>query len=189
MLACGPAATLREIPTPMVSMAGAATAIPATTIERRRMLAPSLSSTGPAARAVRGSVVNGSGIVPISVTVRRVISTLPGVFGPPLDSCSSMTYSMLRSPRKMLREGRWLTAKCHPAAWKHPAYGQVLSGKLKTMGIAVLLTTTHRNDSWSEGLISICSRKAGTWIKYQAFDQATDSLLFPHEITQRPTKT
>jgi hypothetical protein len=44
----------------------------------------------------------------------------------------------------MLREGIWLTAKRHPATLKHPAYGQVLLGRLMTMGIAVLRTTTHR---------------------------------------------
>jgi hypothetical protein len=50
----------------------------------------------------------------------------------------------------MLREGSWLTAKRHPATPKHPAHGLVF-GRLMTMGIAVLRTTTHRNDSWSEG--------------------------------------
>jgi hypothetical protein len=44
----------------------------------------------------------------------------------------------------------------------HQAYGQVLSGRLMTIGVAVLRTTTHRNGSSFEGLISICGRKAGT---------------------------
>ena len=35
-------------------------------------------------------------------------------------------------------------------------------GRLTTMGVAVLRTTTHRNGSDFEGLISICGRKAGT---------------------------
>jgi len=41
-------------------------------------------------------------------------------------------------------------------------YGQVSSGRLMTIGVAVLRTTTHRNGSSFEGLISICGRKAGT---------------------------
>jgi hypothetical protein len=45
---------------------------------------------------------------------------------------------------------------------KHQAYGQVSSGRLMTTGVAVLRTTTHRNGSVLEGLISICGRKAGT---------------------------
>jgi hypothetical protein len=62
----------------------------------------------------------------------------------------------------MLREGIRLTTKCHPAALKHPDYGQVLSGRLMTMGVAVLRTTTQRNGFWFEGLISMCDRNAGT---------------------------
>src|SRR6266566_129941 len=41
-------------------------------------------------------------------------------------------------------------------------YGQVSPGRLMTMGVAVLRTTTHRNGSSVEGLISMCGRKAGT---------------------------
>jgi hypothetical protein len=36
------------------------------------------------------------------------------------------------------------------------------SGRLTTMGVDVLRTTTQRNDSTSDGLISMCGRKAGT---------------------------
>lgn len=40
-------------------------------------------------------------------------------------------------------------------AWGH---GQTSSGRLTTMGFGVLRTTTHRNDSCRDGLISMCSR-------------------------------
>ena len=42
------------------------------------------------------------------------------------------------------------------------AYGQVLSGKFTTIGTAVLLMTTQWKGSESDGLDSMCSRKAGT---------------------------
>src|SRR5258708_37057166 len=48
------------------------------------------------------------------------------------------------------------------------AYGQVSSGRLTTIGVAVLRTTTHRNGSSFEGLISMCGRKVGTWMKSPA---------------------
>src|ERR1700737_1469054 len=60
-----------------------------------------------------------------------------------------------------------------------PNYGQVSSGRLMTIGVAVLRTTTHRNGSCSEGLISMCGRKAGTWMKSPAFARATDSPRSP----------
>jgi hypothetical protein len=68
---------------------------------------------------------------------------------------------MFAKPVKMLQEDSRLTTQCHPAALKHPAYGRVLPGRLMTMGVAVLCTTTHRNGSWFEGLISMCGRKRG----------------------------
>jgi hypothetical protein len=50
-----------------------------------------------------------------------------------------------------------------PAVWDDiGAYGQMSLGKLTTMGVAVLRTTTHRNGSCFEELISMWSRKAGT---------------------------
>jgi hypothetical protein len=49
-----------------------------------------------------------------------------------------------------------------PPAGRQEAYGQVSSGRLMTMGVAVLRTTTHRNGSSFEELISMCGRKAGT---------------------------
>jgi hypothetical protein len=69
-----------------------------------------------------------------------------------------------------------------------------------TMGIAVLRTTTHRNDSWFEGLISICGRKADmnkisglcTRDRFSSFAPANlaknvrDRLLFPAMMNSRP---
>src|SRR6478609_8965873 len=45
---------------------------------------------------------------------------------------------------------------------RQQAYVQVSSGRLMTMGVGVLRTTTHRNGSSFEELISMCGRKAGT---------------------------
>jgi hypothetical protein len=91
----------------------------------------------------------------------RVTSDVPGSA---LDSCSSMTAPCSRKPLKAvcrkasgLRPGAVLLP-----AGRHPAYGQVSSGRLMTTGVAVLRTTTHRNGSRFEGLISMCGRKAGT---------------------------
>jgi hypothetical protein len=73
--------------------------------------------------------------------------------------CSMFAVSVKAACRKTsgLRPGGVLL----PAA-RHQAYGQISSGRLMTTGVAVLRTTTHRNGSSFEGLISICGRKAGT---------------------------
>jgi hypothetical protein len=41
-------------------------------------------------------------------------------------------------------------------------YTQESSGRLTTIGVAVLRTTTQRNGAVSDGLISMCGRNAGT---------------------------
>src|SRR3984957_782544 len=82
----------------------------------------SLSSTGPAARAARGSVVKSSAVEPVSITVRRVASTVPGVFGSALHSCSSITCSMFAKPVK-------------DVAGRHPAYDQMPSRSSDTSGL------------------------------------------------------
>jgi hypothetical protein len=47
--------------------------------------------------------------------------------------------------------------------WRRCAvHCQTESGRFTTMGVGVLRTTTHRNASVLDGLISMCGRKAGT---------------------------
>ena len=70
-----------------------------------------------------------------------------------------------------------------------PAYCHVWFGRFTTIGIDVLLTTTHRKGSESEGLISMCGKKAGTWMKSPAFARATYSPRAPQRISQTPDKT
>jgi len=69
------------------------------------------------------------------------------------------------------------------------AYGQVSSGRFTTIGVEVLLTTTQRKGSDSDGLISMCGRKAGTWMKSPAFARAAYSPLAPQRTSQMPDKT
>src|SRR5712691_2580460 len=73
--------------------------------------------------------------------------------------CSMFAVSVKAACRKTsgLRPGVVLLP-----AGRHQADGQVSSGRLMTIGVAVLRTTTHRNGSSIEGLISIWGRKAGT---------------------------
>src|ERR1700757_2155653 len=53
------------------------------------------SSTGPAAKAARGSAVNSSAVGPGLITVRRVTSNTGCFFGAALESCSSITAPCL----------------------------------------------------------------------------------------------
>src|SRR5580700_8497974 len=69
-------------------------------------------------------------------------------------------------------------------AGRHPAYGQVSSGRLTTIGVAVLRTTTHRNGSSFDGLISMCGRNAGTWMKPPALALAEYSPFAPQRTSQ-----
>ena len=55
--------------------------------------------------------------------------------------------------------------------------GHVSSGRFTTMGLAVLRTTTQRKGSELDGLISMCGRYAGTWMKSPAFAVAVYSPL------------
>jgi hypothetical protein len=48
-------------------------------------------------------------------------------------------------------------------------YGHVSSGRFTTIGLEVLLTTTQRKGAESEGLISMCGTKPGTWMKIAGF--------------------
>lgn len=66
---------------------------------------------------------------------------------------------------------------------------QVLAGRLTMMGVCVLLTTTHVNGSRLDGLISICGKNAGTWMKSPASALAECSPLTPHRTKQMPDST
>src|ERR1700720_1350163 len=69
------------------------------------------------------------------------------------------------------------------------AYGHAWSGRLPTIGVEVLLTTTQRKGAESDGLISMCGRKAGTWMKSPAFALALYSPLAPQRTSHMPDKT
>src|SRR5271165_3222301 len=66
------------------------------------------------------------------------------------------------------------------------SYGHVSSGRLTTIGVGVLRTTAHWNASTRDGLISICGRKAGTWMKSPALAVAAYSPFAPHRTSQTP---
>ena len=68
-------------------------------------------------------------------------------------------------------------------------YRQVSSGRLTTIGVDVLLTTTHRNGRESDGLISMCGRNAGTWMKSPASALAANSPFAPQRTSYTPDKT
>src|SRR5208282_5011342 len=65
----------------------------------------------------------------------------------------------------------------------------VSSGRLTTIGVGVLLTTTHRNGRELDGLISIWSKNAGTWMKSPASALAANSPFKPHRTSHTPDKT
>jgi hypothetical protein len=53
----------------------------------------------------------------------------------------------------------FVTRRASPA---DEPYGQMAFGRLTTMGVGVLRTTTQRKGCTFDGLISMCGRKAGT---------------------------
>ena len=70
-----------------------------------------------------------------------------------------------------------------------PRYDQKSAGRLTTMGIAVLRTTTQQNGSSFDGLISMCGRNAGTWMKSPALALAEYSPFAPQRTSQMPERT
>ena len=110
-------------------------------------------------------VVNNSGNVEFALKIWR--NSVPA------DGTLVETY--LRS-RAITLSPLPLTLRCHmalrhaPSNGRWPARLQPLvfsglpgqSGRFTTIGIEVLLTTTHSKGSVSDGLISMCVRKAGT---------------------------
>jgi hypothetical protein len=68
------------------------------------------------------------------------------------------------------------------------APGQVSSGRLMTIGFEVLRTTTHRNGCEFDRLISICTKKAGTWMKSPALVVAAYSPFCPSGLRRSQTR-
>jgi hypothetical protein len=60
---------------------------------------------------------------------------------------------------------------------------------LTTIGTGVLLTTIQRKGSVSEGLISMCGKKAGTWMNSLALADVACSPLVPQRTLQLPDRT
>jgi hypothetical protein len=70
-----------------------------------------LSSTAPAARTPRGSVVKSSAVVPVSITARRVSSI---ALSSGCGSCSSMTAPYSQVGEGHLQQDIRLAARCRP---------------------------------------------------------------------------
>jgi len=74
-------------------------------------------------------------------------------------------------------------------ALRDRAYPHVSSGRLTTIGVAVLRTTTQGNESVSDGLISMWGTKAGTWMKSPACAITANCPRSPQRTSQTPDST